>query len=179
MDAKTPVVLVVLADLPRLRWFVAELGLDGTVSPLLRSGEGDLAAYQGQPFDEQVSFLRHRFCGVIQRGCDRLWPAGKKACQFVYLLEGNLPGTEDELTLRVAEHFAVWMLNPPVFVAASSGGFGNGAAPALTQLAGTIDAPLEKLLHASLASLFAAAADPDAWELSQRKGTWQPSNAPS
>src|SRR5258708_35055651 len=121
MDSKTPVVLIVLVDAARLRWLVAALGLDGALVPLLRSEDGDLATYQGLPFDEQVSFLRHRFCGVLQRGCDRLWPAGKKACHFVFLFDGILPGATEELIQQTAEHFVEWMLNPPVVVFASAG----------------------------------------------------------
>ena len=41
MSPKTPVVLLVLVETARLRWFVAALGLDGWPVPLLRSEEGD------------------------------------------------------------------------------------------------------------------------------------------
>jgi len=163
-----PVVLVVLAEGVRLRWLVAAIDLDGTVAPLLRSEDGDLATYQGLDFDEQVSFLRHRLCGVVQRGCDRLWPAGKKAYQFAFLFEGALPGAPADLIPSVADHFVEWMLNPPVAVFATEG------AGCLSRLAGTLEAPAGAALHAGLAPLFAAAADPGAWEVSQRKGTWRP-----
>src|SRR5262249_3886796 len=85
MGTKTPVVLLVLVETARLRWFVAALGLDGQAVPLLRSEEGDLEKYRGLAFDEQVAFLRHRFCGVLQRGCDRLWARDSKACQFAFV----------------------------------------------------------------------------------------------
>src|SRR5262245_22309012 len=100
METKTPVVLVVLVEAVRQRWLVATVGLDGTLTPLLRSEDGDLATYQGLPFDEQVSFLRHRFCNVLQRGCDRLWPVGKKACQFAFVFDAVLPGATVELNRR-------------------------------------------------------------------------------
>ena len=174
MDAKTPVILVVLIDSARLRWLVASLGLDGELVPLVRSEEGDLSAYQGQPFDEQVSFLRHRLCGVVQRGCDRLWPVGKKACQFAILFDGNLPETTEELTRAVSEHFAMWMLNPPVAVFGCSLSTSN-----LGLIAGTITPEREQVVQGALAPLFLTATDPDVWELSQRKGTWRPSSAPS
>jgi hypothetical protein len=169
METKTPVVLVVIVEAAQLRWLVAAVNLDGSVNPLVRSEEGDLATYQGLDFDEQVSFLRHRFCGVVQRGCDRLWPVGKKAGQFVFLFDGALPGATEELIPRVADHFVEWMLNPPVVVFAVDGSAG------LRHLAGTIDRPLEDALRTGLASLFAARNRPEAWELSQRKGTWRPS----
>src|SRR5436309_786989 len=168
MGTKVPVVLVVLVDGARLRWLVAAVDLDGTVAPLVRSEDGDLATYQGLDFDEQVSFLRHRLCGVVQRGCDRLWPAGKKACQFAFLFEGPLPGAPAELIPRVADHFVEWMLNPPVAVFATEG------AGRLSRLAGTLEGPAEAALNAGRAPLVAAAADPGDWEVSQREGTWPP-----
>src|SRR5947209_11105311 len=134
MDTKTPVVLVVLVETARLRWFVASLGLDGRAAPLLRSEVGDLEKYRSLPFDEQVLFLRHRFCGVLQRGCDRLWARGNKACQFVFVFEGPLPEPTGQLTASVAEHFVQWMLNPPVVVLVSADGF-DTAAPRLERVA--------------------------------------------
>jgi hypothetical protein len=175
MHVKEPVVLVVLVETARLRWFVAAVGLvDGTVTPLVCSVAGDLATYQGLPFDEQVSFLRHRFCGIVQRGCDRLWPVGKKACQFAFLFDGTLPEATDELTRRVAEHFVEWMLNPPVVVFAAADAGAATELPGLTRLAGTLDRPAADALRAGLVALRTAVADPSAWEVSQRKGTWRP-----
>src|SRR5437764_117354 len=54
MDAKTPVVLLVLVETARLRWFVASLGLDGRATPLLRSEVGDLEQYLGLPVREEA-----------------------------------------------------------------------------------------------------------------------------
>jgi hypothetical protein len=173
METKAPIVLVVLVEAARLRWFVAAISLDGSVAPLLRSEERDLATYQGLDFDDQVSFLRHRFCGVVQRGCDRLWPVGKKACQFAFLFEGSLPGAATELIQRVSEHFVQWMLNPPVVVFASEDGSGSTGSSRWSRLAGTLDPSVEDALHAGLIPLLTARTDPEAWELSQRKGTWR------
>src|SRR6202043_980031 len=89
---------------------------DGRAAPLLRSGEGDLEKYRGLDFDEQVAFLRHRFCGVLQRGCDRLWARNTKACQFVFVFEEVLPDPTGQLTKALAGHFAEWLLKPPVAV---------------------------------------------------------------
>lgn len=172
MEPKTPVVLIVLVDTARLRWLVASLGLDGALVPLLRSEDRDLASYQDLPFDEQVSFLRHRFCNVLQRGCDRLWPVSKKACQFVFLFDGALPDATEELTRAVSEHFVEWMLNPPVVVFVLDP---SSATPQLTCLAGSMDRPLQDVLQSALVPLFTAAADPAFWELSQHRATWQPS----
>jgi hypothetical protein len=173
MATKVPVVLVVLVEGARLRWLVAAVDLDGTVAPLVRSEDGDLATYQGLDFDEQLSFLRHRLCGVVQRGCDRLWPVGKKAGQFVVVFEGPLPAAPAELIPRVADHFVEWMLNPPVAVFTGEGIGGTGT-PRLSRLAGTLEGPAESALEAGLAALSAAAADPGAWEVSHHKGTWRP-----
>ena len=60
MTPKASVILLVLVETNRLRWFAAAVGLDGRTVPLLQSAEGDLAKYQGLPFDDQVAFLRHR-----------------------------------------------------------------------------------------------------------------------
>jgi|SRR5690348_1575912 hypothetical protein len=173
METKEPVVLAVLVESARLCWFVASVGRGGAVAPLLRSAEGDLATCRGLDFDDQVSFLRHRFCGVLQRGCDRLWPAGKRAGQFAFLFDGHLPGTDRELTRRVSDHFAEWLLNPPAVVFTREGNAGS-AAPAWVRLAGTIEPPFENDLRTALAPLLDLAADPDAWEVSNRKGTWRP-----
>jgi hypothetical protein len=164
VEPKTPVLLLVLVETGQLRWFVASISLEGVLVPLLRSEPGDLEKYQGLDFDEQVAFLRHRFCGVLQRGCDRLWARGNKACQFVIVFEESLPEPSGDLTRQVAEHFAQWMLNPPVAVFV-----GPTGPAALDHLAGQLDRPLLQLLHASLGALRTATADPDAWELSRKK----------
>src|SRR5262249_46592308 len=120
-------------------------------------------------FDEQVAFLRHRFCGVLQRGCDRLWARGLKACQFVILFEEPLGEPTGTLTEAVAEHFVQWMLNPPGAVFAGPIGTGTGQRPRLDRLAGTLDPSLEEPLEASLIPLSAARDDPSVWELARKK----------
>jgi hypothetical protein len=170
MPTKEPVLLLVLVETARLRWLVAGVGLDGHPFPLLRSEDGDLVTYQGLGHDEQVSFLRHRFCGVLQRGCDRLHTREKKACQFVLVFEGLLPGEHGELTQGVADHFVQWMLNPPVALFTSANGFGPEP-PVLDRVAGELPPDLERLLHEHLGELLAARADEGAWEVSRKKGT--------
>jgi hypothetical protein len=168
MEPKTPVLLVVLVETSRLRWFVAALGLDGQAMPLLRSDVGDLETYRGLDSDGQVSFLRHRFCGVLQRGCDRLWARDSKACQFAFVFESPLAEPTGLLTAAVAEHFVLWLLNPPVAVLVSADGF-DTPAPRLEMVAGFLDAPLEDLLRSRLGVLLAARADEGQWELSRKK----------
>lgn len=164
MTPKTPVILVVLVETAALRWFVAALELDGRTVPLLRSEDGDLAKYRGLAFDEQVAFIRHRFCGVLQKGCDKLWVRDLKACQFAIVFEGLLPDPTGTLTQAAAEHFAVWMVNPPAVVSNRP----DESAPP-ERLAGHIDAPLAELLNAHLGELLTSRNDPDAWELLRKK----------
>jgi hypothetical protein len=164
MEQKTPVLLVVLVETAQLRWFVAALGLDGRSIPLLRSEVGDLEKYLGLDFDEQVAFLRHRFCGVLQRGCDRIWARSCKACQFVLVFEGLVPEATGTLTQAFADNLTQWMLNPPAAVLTIT-----GEPRRLEKLAGDLAAPREELLLAHLDELLTAREDPAAWELSRKK----------
>ncbi len=164
MADKVPVTLAVLVDSARLRWFVASVDRGGAVEALVRSADGDLALCRELGFDEQVSFLRHRLCGVLQRGSDRLWPVGKKAGLFAVLFDGDVPDTSEELTHRVAEHFALWLVNPPAVVLRHDGS-------AWQRIAGDADADT---LATAVPTLLDRVTDPVAWEESTRKGTWQP-----
>ncbi len=164
MEPKVPVLLLVLVETAQLRWFVACLGLDGEAVPLLASAVNDLERYRGLEFDDQVAFLRHRFCGVLQRGCDRLWAQNRKPCQFVFVFESPLAEPTGQLTQAVADHFTQWMLNPSVAVFVSTDGFDGGGTPRLAKLAGELEAPREELLHAHLGTLLAARRDTGQWE---------------
>src|SRR5262245_8070095 len=155
MTAKIPVILLVLVETARLRWFAAAVGLDGEATPLLRSEVGDLEKYAALEFDEQVGFLRHRFCRVPQRGADRVWARDAKACQLVFVVEGLLPRATGTLTQAVAEHLALWLLNPPVAVFNAPGGPGQ-----LDKLAGELDGHWEALVRARLGGLLSARDDP-------------------
>src|ERR1700730_17021718 len=116
MDPKEPVLLLVLVETARLRWFVASIDRNGQSMPLLRSDVGDLETYRGLEFDEQLAFLRHRFCGALQRGCDRIWARGNKASHFIFGFQGLRPEATGSLPRALAEHLAEWMLTPPVVV---------------------------------------------------------------
>jgi hypothetical protein len=172
MEPKAPAMLLVLIESVRLRWFVASIGLDGRTTPLICSEVDDLEKYRGLDFDEQVAFLRHRFCGVLQRGCDRLWARNLKACQFVFVFEGLLAEPTGKLTSALAQHFAEWMLNPPVVVLADANGFNAQQPPQLDQLAGRLEPPLKELLVAHFGELLAAKEDPTAWEHVRKHGVW-------
>src|SRR5262249_30843352 len=136
MPAKDPVLLVVLIETGQLRWYVAGIGLDGEAMPLLFSEAGNLQPYVGIAFDEQVSFLRHRLSGVLQRGCDRIWARQKKPCQIVFVTDAEFLQAETALTHAVAEHFVVWMTNPPVTFFVSRTGFESQEPSRLDLIAG-------------------------------------------
>lgn len=164
MEPKAPVMLLVLVESARLRWFVASIGLDGQTTPLVSSPVNDLDNYRELPFDEQVAFLRHRFCGVLQRGCDRLWARNQKARQFVFVFEEPLAEPTGTLTRVVAGHFAEWLLNPPVVVFVRGDG--------LELLAGQLDESFTTLLHNHLAEVIAAKDDVTRWEAVRQNGVW-------
>jgi len=170
MADKEPVLLTVLIDTFRLCWYVAGIRLDGEPLPLLRSEAGNLNPYLGLPFDEQVSFLRHRLSGVLQRGCDRLWGRQKKPCQIVFVADGPFVQADVELTARVAEHFVEWMTRPPVVFFTAARGFALPAPPVLEQVAGEVDDALRAALDAGLTALRDSLHQPGAWELVPTKG---------
>jgi hypothetical protein len=165
---KEPVLLVVLIETTEYAWFVAGITMTGAVHPLMRSEPENLTPYRGAAFDEQVSFLRHRLSGVLQRGCDRLWGRQMKPCQIVFVTDAPFQDASPELTQAVAEHFVQWMANPPVAFFVSHGGF----APQLSQfvkLAGDISVEHQQVLHRGLSDLSSAVGHPDLWELNPVK----------
>jgi hypothetical protein len=169
MEPRAPVLLVLLVDVQRLRWLAAGVGLDGEVLPLVASEDGDLEPYLALPFDEQVSFLRHRLSGVLQRGCDRLWARAKKPCQIVLIASGMLDETAGPLTDRVADHFVEWMSNPPIVFFVCPAGFFPRSLPSLEKLAGDLQPDRQQLLVSRLAELFEAVAEPGRWEQIPKK----------
>ena len=166
MNVKEPVLLTVLIETASLRWYVAGIGLAGEPLPLLRSEAGNLSPYLDLPFDEQVSFLRHRLSGVLQRGCDRLWGRQMKPCQIVFVADGHFAQAAPELTRRVAEHFVEWMTRPAVVFFTCGDGFAACDNLSLRTEAGELDDQLRQALDAGLPALLAARDQPDAWDLS-------------
>jgi hypothetical protein len=165
MPDKEPVLLTVLIETDELRWHVVGIDLAGEPLPLLVSEPGNLSSYLGLPFDDQVSFLRHRLSGVLQRGCDRLWGRQKKPCQIVFVADGPFAQTPPELTPRVATHLVEWMTRPPVVFFITNRGFGTQEPPTLDRVAGELDAPLRTALDAGLSALGDVWDRQDAWEL--------------
>lgn len=164
MIPKEPVLLTILIDTSRLRWLAGGIGFDGKVFPLLASQVDDLAGYQGLGFDEQASFLRHRFCGALQRGCDRLWGMNRKACQFVFVIDRAFPGAPRELTDRVADHLVQWMTNPPVVFFSANGESFEVRPVEITPLAGDISSDYFGALTQELPSLLDEAIHAENWE---------------
>ncbi|NUQ65751.1 MAG: hypothetical protein HUU20_25055 [Pirellulales bacterium] len=169
MNAKEPVLLTVLIETAELRWYVAGISLTGEAAPLVRSESGNLKPYVGAEFDEQVSFLRHRLSGVLQRGCDRLWGRRKKPCHIVFVADGPFAQAPPELTRRVAEHFVDWMTSPPVVFFTSRHAFRDGGPLPLEQVAGRIDEAYRAPLASGLAVLVGALGDSNAWETAPPK----------
>ena len=165
MNDKEPVLLTVLIETARLRWFVAGISLDGKPQPLLRTDDGNIDDYLSLPFDEQVSFLRHRFSGSLQRGNDRLWGRHMKALQFVFVADGNFVDATPELTERLANHMVEWMVKPPVVFCIAEQGLNPNCEPDLKTVAGELPAEHAAALLAGLPKLFAAMSDVEPWEL--------------
>ncbi|MEZ6131902.1 MAG: hypothetical protein R3C59_24850 [Planctomycetaceae bacterium] len=163
MSQKQPVLLIVLIQTSRMRWLAAGIDFDRNVIPLLVSQENDLAGYRGLSLDEQASFLRHRFCGVVQRGCDRLFGSQKKACQFVFLIEHPFPDAEPTLTDSIAEHLVQWMANPPVAFLIGNADFCSEPRE-FSALAGELPTEFRDILTESLPCLFLAMESPEDWE---------------
>lgn len=173
MAAKQPVLLTILIDTSRMRWLAGGIDFDHQVFPLLMSQDGDLDGYRNMESDEQASFLRHLFCGVLQRGCDRLWGLRKKARQFVFLTDSEFPHAGPELTGRIADHLAQWMTSPPVaFFSANSGTF-DVRPMEFTTLAGEISTEFAAAFEQGLPALLEAAGQTDPWEqVSASKKQW-------
>ena len=164
MVEKEPVLLTILIETKRLRWLAGGISFDDGVFPLLASHDDDLAGYRSLAFDEQASFLRHRFCGALQRGCDRLWGLQKKACQFVFLTDSLFPDAPPELTARIADHLVQWMANPPVvFFSADSASF-DVRPIEFSRMAGEISTESSDALELGLPMLLDAAVQTDRWE---------------
>lgn len=169
MRDREPALLVVLIETVPLRWYAVAIGADGRVIPLLRSEDGNLDQYRGLEPDAQLSFLRHRVAGVLQRGCDRLYPKGMKVSHFLLIADGHYPNAAEETTPGLAKHFVEWMINPPVTYLLHRGGFTQQpAAVALEDLviiAGDLPDEIDSALKNNWPEIIDLVAQPDRWEL--------------
>ncbi|MCA9057286.1 MAG: hypothetical protein KDA85_02255 [Planctomycetaceae bacterium] len=112
--------LLILTETASLRWFVASVTRNGVAFPLLASAERDLAGYLDREIDEQVSFLRHRYCGVLQRGSDRIWGRQQKASNVLLIADAPFPSAFPEVTQRVAQNLVDWVSRPPLISAVAA-----------------------------------------------------------
>lgn len=162
---KTPVLLVLSIRTQQQQWFLSEITLSGDVTPLLRSEPGNLQDYVGQPFDDQVSFLRHRLAGALQCGCDRLWGRTCKASHILVVIDGEFEDSAPELNQAIADHFHLWMTRPAVtFVQFPS----LDSAPSLCagqELAGHLEADQRPVYEQALPSVVDAMHTPGGWEV--------------
>jgi len=111
---KEPVTLAAHLNLSAGSWSVASVNGSFEIAPLVQSQPHDLATWQQGSFDEQVSFLRHRIAGLLQRGSDRLWGRQQKAQLFMIDFWYEKDDASNEVITSVAQHFCTWMLKPPV-----------------------------------------------------------------
>lgn len=164
MSTRDPAILVVLIDTGKLHWHAGGIPDSGQAVPLLRSEDRNLDEYIGLEFDEQVSFLRHRLAGVLQRGCDRLYALQMKVSHFVLIADGGYPHAAQGLTKRLAEHFVEWMMNPPVSYVLMPPPLDPYQMDDMKVVAGDLPQSAAALLRAGLPSLVSAIEYPDRWE---------------
>jgi CheY-like chemotaxis protein len=165
---REPALLIVLIEANSFRWNVAAVDNRGQVIPLLQSEEGDLDELEGLEIDAQVSFLRHRLAGALQRGCDRLHARQLRASRFVLIADGTFPNAASGVTQRLADHFVQWMINPPAtfllmadrFNAADNGDFNLNA--------GTLPQTVSTTLEETLPSIVSQLDQPEQWDLVPR-----------
>ncbi|TWT66558.1 hypothetical protein [Allorhodopirellula solitaria] len=169
MPERQPALLVVMIDTASLRWHVAAIGSGAQVIPLLRSEDGNLDEYRDLEPDAQLSFLRHRFAGVLQRGCDRLYPKQMKVSHFLLIADGHYPDAQPDTTARLAAHFVDWMINPPVTYLLHQGEFREDSVTesldSLETVAGELPETVAASLWAGWAEMVELLSQPDCWEL--------------
>ncbi|MCA9139736.1 MAG: hypothetical protein KDB00_23350 [Planctomycetales bacterium] len=170
MTEKQPVILTVTIETQNQRWFVAGITLSGEPIELMCSEPGNLTPYVGKEFDEQVSFLRHRLSGVLQRGCDRLWGRMMKPCQIVFITDDAFADADDQLGCRVAEHFVQWMTRPPVVFYQCQNGWSDPSEVKLDCLAGTIDDEVHQAFVNGLPALVGSLRHLERWERASNAG---------
>lgn len=168
MADRAPALLIVLIENAQWRWHVAAIDTDGNAIPLLRSEVGDLDQYRDLEFDSQVSFLRHRLAGALQRGCDRLYPKNLKANHFLLIADTTFPDSADGVTQRLADHFIEWMMNPPASFYVCGSAFRDAAPTQFDRLAGEDEKTVFTKLEAAWPALISSFDQPDDWELISR-----------
>ena len=171
-NSKTPSLIVVVILAARQQWYVAGISMvDGSVDCLVRSEPSNLDAYVGQESDAQLSFLRHRLSGALQRGFDRIWAKGCKASRIVMIADDSLPESTPDLMKRLAEHFEVWMTRPPVTFLQGQGSLQIEDLQSLEWLVGAMDDDETRMLQEKLPVLKDQILQSDAWEVIAKPNT--------
>ncbi len=172
MGDRERALFVVLIQPACFCWHAGGIRSSGEAIPLLRSEPDDLIDYQQLELDAQLSFLRHRFAGVLQRGCDRLFTREMRANHFVLIADGHFRKASEALTERLGKHLTEWMMNPPVTYMLSPHGFvsrsagdSQSIADDLHLIAGDLPSPVSDTLREGLPDLVAKLHDPNCWEL--------------
>ncbi|WP_153556502.1 hypothetical protein [Roseimaritima sediminicola] len=168
MTDRQPASLIVLLETDRQQWFAGAAGPDGPPLPLMCSDPGNLDQYVGEDFDRQLSFLRHRLAGVLQRGHDRLYARQLKAAHFLFVADGDFPDADPRLTQALAEHFVQWMIKPPVGYARAPDDFAIRQADDLHLVAGELPARAALDLPDAVRQLAQLRSEEGAWELIPR-----------
>ena len=163
-DGKAPAMLVLIIRTQSFNWFVAAIDPCGNPQPLLRSDPGNLRKYVGLEPDEQLSFLRHRLSGALQQAFDRLWARNWKASHIVMVTDDLLLEGADGLTERLAEHFYVWLTQPPVAFFRVGEELAADAPPRLEPLAGELAEEQATALRTALPSVVEAMDHGERWE---------------
>jgi hypothetical protein len=165
---KTPELLVVVIRTKQQQWFVAGVDLQGDTTAMVCSEPGNLAEYVGQPEDEQLSFLRHRLSGAMQRGCNRLWARKSKAMLIVVIADDHLTDSDPSLLSNLAEHLHTWMTRPPVVCYRANERSCIGDLSSLQCLIGDVEPEQLNALEKGLPQISQLLADPDCWEVVQK-----------
>lgn len=168
MGDREPALLVVLIETASHRWHVAGVDSAGQTLTLLQSEDGNLDEYRGLEFDAQISFLRHRLAGVLQRGCDRLYARDLKASHFLLIADGLFPDAAEGVTERLAEHFVQWMMTPPVTFLMVPVEFNVRQASDFNIIAGELPQPVSTALNDALPTMVSQLNQSERWELIPR-----------
>ena len=161
---KTPALLVVVIRTACQQWFVAGSTERDHLLPLACSEPGNLGEYVGLPPDEQLSFMRHRIAGAIQRGFDRLYAKEAKAHQIVLLIDDEFPEASPNLLQRLGDHFTAWMTRPPVCCYRGTSETGSCTAQQLICISGPMDQAWAELFAKALPQLTESLESEELWE---------------
>ena len=168
MTDREPALLVVLIEAASFRWHVAGVDRGGQTIPLLQSEDGDLDEFRELEFDAQISFLRHRLAGALQRGCDRLYARKLKASRFLLIADGTFPNAAAGVTERLADHFVQWMINPPATFLLTPSEFRIRQDSDINLIAGELPESVSAELENALPAIVSQLNQPEHWELIAR-----------